>query len=168
MHEYRIADGAAKPGTLASKKGSLRLDDWVLCRIYKKSKRSPRMAGSEKDESCVEEGSASVFDIHHDQKLQLPRSGSFSRLLANQNPFLKGPAVDVLDDNLIEVESSQANGYGEDPVHPVENQNNKNSNNGSHDGPAVLNTLHPTQAFNQQKLLDPLRDFQQIYQSSFK
>ncbi|KAL6544386.1 hypothetical protein OROMI_023248 [Orobanche minor] len=41
MHEYRLTDN--KPGPkppsydFASKKGSLRLDDWVLCRIYKKN-----------------------------------------------------------------------------------------------------------------------------------
>ncbi|KAI3439936.1 NAC domain-containing protein [Psidium guajava] len=41
MHEYRCMDGnlAPKPpkADSAIKKGSLRLDDWVLCRIYKKS-----------------------------------------------------------------------------------------------------------------------------------
>ncbi|XP_076903384.1 NAC transcription factor 25-like [Bidens hawaiensis] len=41
MHEYRLTDGKtiSKPhGTDSIKqKGSLRLDDWVLCRIYKKS-----------------------------------------------------------------------------------------------------------------------------------
>ncbi|KAD3066860.1 hypothetical protein R6Q59_018950 [Mikania micrantha] len=41
MHEYRLTDGktVSKPhGSDPSKqKGSLRLDDWVLCRIYKKN-----------------------------------------------------------------------------------------------------------------------------------
>lgn len=41
MHEYRFTDGNSAPkppkADSASKKGSLRLDDWVLCRIYKKS-----------------------------------------------------------------------------------------------------------------------------------
>ncbi|GFP96732.1 nac transcription factor 25 [Phtheirospermum japonicum] len=40
MHEYRLADNKPQnnkpPGYDANKKGSLRLDDWVLCRIYKK------------------------------------------------------------------------------------------------------------------------------------
>ncbi|KAE9585214.1 hypothetical protein Lal_00017996 [Lupinus albus] len=47
MHEYRLADN--KPNNkplgcdLGNKKNSLRLDDWVLCRIYKKNNthRSP-------------------------------------------------------------------------------------------------------------------------------
>ncbi|XP_040990081.1 NAC transcription factor 56 [Juglans microcarpa x Juglans regia] len=41
MHEYRLADNKASnkpPGCdLGNKKNSLRLDDWVLCRIYKKN-----------------------------------------------------------------------------------------------------------------------------------
>ncbi|KAL5081692.1 hypothetical protein RYX36_010113 [Vicia faba] len=47
MHEYRLADNKPNnrpPGCdLGNKKNSLRLDDWVLCRIYKKSNthRSP-------------------------------------------------------------------------------------------------------------------------------
>ncbi|XP_051151785.1 NAC transcription factor 56 [Andrographis paniculata] len=41
MHEYRLADNkpnSKPPGCdIANRKGSLRLDDWVLCRIYKKN-----------------------------------------------------------------------------------------------------------------------------------
>lgn len=42
MHEYRLADNNSntntmRPPCLDNKKGSLRLDEWVLCRIYKKS-----------------------------------------------------------------------------------------------------------------------------------
>lgn len=42
MHEYRLADNktnSSKPPGCdpSNKKGSLRLDDWVLCRIYKKN-----------------------------------------------------------------------------------------------------------------------------------
>ncbi|KAL6554272.1 hypothetical protein OROMI_019945 [Orobanche minor] len=40
MHEYRLTDNKVQnnkpPGYDGNKKGSLRLDDWVLCRIYKK------------------------------------------------------------------------------------------------------------------------------------
>ncbi|KAL5572987.1 hypothetical protein UlMin_022584 [Ulmus minor] len=40
MHEYRLAENKANnkpPGCDLGKKNSLRLDDWVLCRIYKKN-----------------------------------------------------------------------------------------------------------------------------------
>ncbi|XP_008799210.2 NAC transcription factor 25-like [Phoenix dactylifera] len=46
MHEYRLTDTSpssnSRPpcGDVGSKKGSLRLDDWVLCRIYKKNSSS--------------------------------------------------------------------------------------------------------------------------------
>ncbi|CAA0808488.1 NAC transcription factor 25 [Striga hermonthica] len=46
MHEYRLADHKAQtnrpPGYGGAKKGSLRLDDWVLCRIYKKNNTAQR------------------------------------------------------------------------------------------------------------------------------
>ncbi|PWA17131.1 NAC domain-containing protein [Artemisia annua] len=46
MHEYRLVDCTSfKSPTmnLSSKKGSLRLDEWVLCRIYKKNNASRPM-----------------------------------------------------------------------------------------------------------------------------
>jgi len=159
MHEYRLADGISKPSSFASRKGSLRLDDWVLCRIYKKNRHSPRMAESEKDESHVEEGSSSLLDIHHDQRLQLPKSGPFSSLLAS--------AVDELDESLIDVESSQETGYQGNPLFPSNSRNdNISNNNDSENGPTILNTLQP-QAFHEEKVLGTMGDFQQIYQSHF-
>ncbi|KAI3495286.1 hypothetical protein L1887_37560 [Cichorium endivia] len=43
MHEYRLVDHASFKSpiiNLSNKKGSLRLDEWVLCRIYKKNNAS--------------------------------------------------------------------------------------------------------------------------------
>ncbi|VAI38861.1 unnamed protein product [Triticum turgidum subsp. durum] len=40
MHEYRLADAGR---AAASKKGSLRLDDWVLCRLYNKKNEWEKM-----------------------------------------------------------------------------------------------------------------------------
>ncbi|KAL0305768.1 UNVERIFIED_CONTAM: NAC transcription factor 56 [Sesamum radiatum] len=46
MHEYRLVDKNSSankpPGIALTKKGSLRLDDWVLCRIFKKGNPSSR------------------------------------------------------------------------------------------------------------------------------
>ncbi|KAG8635348.1 NAC transcription factor 25 isoform X2 [Manihot esculenta] len=57
MHEYRLVDNnnntsSSKPPCVdsANKKGSLRLDDWVLCRIYKKN-NSQRPMEREKEDS---------------------------------------------------------------------------------------------------------------------
>lgn len=45
MHEYRLAD-VSRP---ARKKGSLRLDDWVLCRIYNKKISAEKLAQGQKE-----------------------------------------------------------------------------------------------------------------------
>ncbi|XP_047335290.1 NAC transcription factor 25-like [Impatiens glandulifera] len=55
MHEYRLTDNKShsKPPPCfdpSNKKGSLRLDDWVLCRIYKKS-NPPKPMDHEKEDS---------------------------------------------------------------------------------------------------------------------
>uniref|UniRef100_A0A0D6R6N4 NAC domain-containing protein n=1 Tax=Araucaria cunninghamii TaxID=56994 RepID=A0A0D6R6N4_ARACU len=169
MHEYRLADGISKPASLSSKTGSLRLDDWVLCRIYKKNKHSSKTVGIEKDKSCVEEGSASLFNNHEDQTLQLPQSGSFTSLLASQNPFINvSSRVDVLDENMVDVESSPETGYRGDSLQPCGKSSNKNGskNQETNKGPTILGTLqqHP---FHQGKLLEPLGGYRQIYHSSF-
>ncbi|KAI9093279.1 hypothetical protein K1719_027293 [Acacia pycnantha] len=55
MHEYRILDNKPNnkpPGCdLANKKNSLRLDDWVLCRIYKKTNTQRSPMDHERDDS---------------------------------------------------------------------------------------------------------------------
>jgi len=117
------------------------------------------MAGSEKDESHVEEGSSSLLDIHHDQQLQLPKSGRFSSLLAS--------GVDVLDESLIDAESSQETGYQGDPLFPSSSRNdNASNNNDSDNGPTILSTLQP-RVFCEEKLLGTMGDYRQIYQSHF-
>jgi len=83
MHEYRLAE------TLPTKrKGSLRLDDWVLCRIYKKVSHSPRVV------SCPEleppSPSPSATDVQRTrQKSAMPKFGSFSRLLQSEGPSME-------------------------------------------------------------------------------
>jgi hypothetical protein len=80
MHEYRLAEGVCTSSSQQPhRKGSLRLDDWVLCRIYKKSTNSPR-AIKERDNSCVEEVLASLPEIE-DPKLVLSQLGSFGGLM---------------------------------------------------------------------------------------
>ncbi|OAY64137.1 NAC domain-containing protein 68 [Ananas comosus] len=48
MHEYRLADTSRSP----NKKGSLRLDDWVLCRLYNKKNSWEKMQ-SQKEEASM-------------------------------------------------------------------------------------------------------------------
>ncbi|KAI9199189.1 hypothetical protein LWI28_029023 [Acer negundo] len=80
MHEYRVIDNnnnnfKPQASDLASKKNSLRLDDWVLCRIYKKNNNAQRPMEmiSERDDlhhhhqDCME---GMVFHHHHHQNLK--------------------------------------------------------------------------------------------------
>lgn len=69
MHEYRLVDNKPRtnkpPGyDLATKKGSLRLDDWVLCRIYQKN-ISRRPSDHVKEDSI-----SNVLTSIHNSKLQ--------------------------------------------------------------------------------------------------
>eukprot|EP01018_Ginkgo_biloba_P018898 Gb_18916 [translate_table: standard] len=83
MHEYRLADSASRA---AKRKGSLRLDDWVLCRIYKKNfGGSQKALAKERNESsCVEDDIlASLPDIDDSKILfNLPRINSLNRINA--------------------------------------------------------------------------------------
>ncbi|KAK8942893.1 NAC transcription factor NAM-B2 [Platanthera zijinensis] len=97
MHEYRLADSAAgRPPTVAgnysssssvSKKSSLRLDDWVLCRIYMKNSSSSSQRSAERDmeDGCVHCPPPAQY--HPPQlKLQPPRTTA-----ANYTSLLESP-----------------------------------------------------------------------------
>ncbi|XP_022734327.1 NAC transcription factor 56 [Durio zibethinus] len=96
MHEYRLADNKTNnkpPGfDLGYKKNSLRLDDWVLCRIYKKN-NTHRPLDHDKDDSMDDivgpvPPSISIGS-QHNAKFQFPTKGeSFGTLLENQEHSL--------------------------------------------------------------------------------
>ncbi|XP_030453088.2 NAC domain-containing protein 2-like [Syzygium oleosum] len=76
MHEYRLAESPAynsRPNTnpLKLKDSSMRLDDWVLCRIYKKTNVSPPATASvatpDQDQEEEEEGLSS---FHQNETLK--------------------------------------------------------------------------------------------------
>ncbi|KAA8515299.1 hypothetical protein F0562_018471 [Nyssa sinensis] len=71
MHDYRLVNnnsGSKPPGAdIGSKKGSLRLDDWVLCRIYKKNNSSRSMDDSM--ENMIASLPSSSMDVSESQKL---------------------------------------------------------------------------------------------------
>jgi hypothetical protein len=78
MHEYRLAE------TLPSeKKGSMLLDDWVLCRIYEKVSYSPMVV------SCQDVEALSPDVRRTRQKSAMPKFSSFSRLLLRDGPFME-------------------------------------------------------------------------------
>ncbi|KAL3691308.1 hypothetical protein R1sor_004959 [Riccia sorocarpa] len=73
MHEYRLAENGISPTHHVHRKGSLRLDDWVLCRIYKKSTNAQRVGKERESSSCVEEVLASLPEIDNPRTIMLPR-----------------------------------------------------------------------------------------------
>ncbi|KAF7836744.1 NAC transcription factor 56 [Senna tora] len=120
MHEYRLADNKPNnkpPGCdLPNKKNSLRLDDWVLCRIYKKN--NTQRSGMDHEESSMEDmmGGISVAPsinvgqmnarFHLSKMSTTYGGGSSSLLLDNSNDV-------VVHNNLLEGSmNNNSNGIG--------------------------------------------------------
>ncbi|TVU38383.1 hypothetical protein EJB05_11750 [Eragrostis curvula] len=110
MHEYRLTDAASSANTSrpppgagagANKAASLRLDDWVLCRIYKKVNKLGSAAGVDQQQRSVEcEGSvedavvAAYPSSHHHHAaaaagMAIAGGGNYTSLLQDNN-FLDG------------------------------------------------------------------------------
>uniref|UniRef100_A0A7N0UZR3 NAC domain-containing protein n=1 Tax=Kalanchoe fedtschenkoi TaxID=63787 RepID=A0A7N0UZR3_KALFE len=110
MHEYRLVDGsvssnAFKPpvadASSTNKKASLRLDDWVLCRIYKKSNGSRPMdtdPGHDKDDSSMDEMLISSSSRQNYTGLLEPPDEShfFDGILPHQHPAMAQQPASML------------------------------------------------------------------------
>ncbi|XP_024192624.1 NAC domain-containing protein 1 [Rosa chinensis] len=95
MHEYRLSDSKRQ----ASKQlGSMRLDDWVLCRIYKKRHVNKAYLDDPKleDSSPQMEHFTAANDVKEEQVLNFPRTFSLTSLL--DMDYL-GPISQLLNDN---------------------------------------------------------------------
>ncbi|KAK7362370.1 hypothetical protein VNO77_04481 [Canavalia gladiata] len=89
MHEYRLAESKKQ----ASRKiGSMRLDDWVLCRIYKKKQMGKTLGPKEEySNSTVQITNLTASNNDGEQKMMnLPRTCSLTYLL-DMNYF--GPSL---------------------------------------------------------------------------
>ncbi|KAF9623702.1 hypothetical protein IFM89_003847 [Coptis chinensis] len=91
MNEYRLGESRIQPTNLNN--GSMRLDDWVLCRIYKKGHLG-RNEGTKA--SYVENTETTGSDASHEHAFSLTRTFSFAHLLeaeylyaANEIQFVK-------------------------------------------------------------------------------
>lgn len=97
MHEYRLIDASRKTG-------STKLDDWVLCRIYKKNssaQKLPPMTSSISSMECSNGGSSSTCSSSHlddvleslpeikDRFFSLPRVNSLLTLHQQDHENLK-------------------------------------------------------------------------------
>ncbi|KAK4589972.1 hypothetical protein RGQ29_020515 [Quercus rubra] len=95
MHEYRLVDNTStsKPTTTASdatnKKGSLRLDDWVLCRIYKKNNTQRPIMDQDKEDSMevmIPTMPTMSMASQHNGKVPLPsKTANYTALLDNDS-----------------------------------------------------------------------------------
>ncbi|PHT33866.1 NAC transcription factor [Capsicum baccatum] len=88
MHEYRLSESKSQT---TKHSGSMRLDDWVLCRIYKKKNLGKTM------EMMKVEGEEDVVESHH----QIDATGSLELVFLNlwyKTPFRKCVStLNVLD-----------------------------------------------------------------------
>ncbi|KAL6350727.1 hypothetical protein AAG906_028189 [Vitis piasezkii] len=92
MHEYRLSDSRPRP---KKPNGSMRLDDWVLCRIYKK-KHVGRIL-EEKEENLGPQIPVTNSDDGGEQhQVKFPRTFSLAHLLDME--YL-GPISQLLGDN---------------------------------------------------------------------
>ncbi|XP_061349396.1 NAC transcription factor 25-like [Gastrolobium bilobum] len=138
MHEYRLIhnsfDSCSKPPPLAAdpphnnKKNSLRLDDWVLCRIYKKSNSTtlPRPPMMELDNELSMEtmvptmSTYSMANTHQNSKPPSSRSTSYGTLgHENDDNFFGG---------ILATDHHQSMQNGSDS-HLVVSPNSKGANN---------------------------------------
>uniref|UniRef100_A0A5B7C9W7 Putative NAC transcription factor 25 isoform X1 n=1 Tax=Davidia involucrata TaxID=16924 RepID=A0A5B7C9W7_DAVIN len=98
MHEYRLIDNklnSKPPGcAVANKKASLRLDDWVLCRIYKKSNTQRPIDIHDKDEYSMNDMLASIPLLlptgQQNPKLQALKASNYGALLENEHNLFEG------------------------------------------------------------------------------
>ncbi|KAF7809102.1 NAC transcription factor 29-like isoform X1 [Senna tora] len=112
MHEYRLVESRTQPSRQI---GSMRLDDWVLCRIYKKRKMGKALIMEEKQKeeypiitssSSVQVNTAPPSSYHNgsDQQdmkmmmmMKLPRTFSLAHLL---DMDYVGPIQQIFPDDL--------------------------------------------------------------------
>ncbi|XP_076927542.1 NAC domain-containing protein 2-like [Bidens hawaiensis] len=76
MHEYRLNDSRSQP---IKKTGSMRLDDWVLCRIYKKKSTEKPLEQREEHISTQDTPSDDHNAVEIQQK-KIPRTFSLAHL----------------------------------------------------------------------------------------
>ncbi|PWA51336.1 NAC domain-containing protein [Artemisia annua] len=128
MHEYRLTDNktiSKPPGCdPTNKKASLRLDDWVLCRIYKKNNMQRPVDSDGSDHSMT----GMLASIPQSISLGLTRPASgFNAMLENQdhnvvfntmmNSNDNNLSINLATSNLLPVKRSVSNLFWNDEGH---------------------------------------------------
>ncbi|KAB1208112.1 NAC transcription factor 29 [Morella rubra] len=78
MHEYRLSDSRKQPSKHA---GSMRLDDWVLCRIYKKRHMAKPLELKEEESQPAQIDLKLAHDASEQHMSKFPRTFSIAHLL---------------------------------------------------------------------------------------
>lgn len=113
MHEYRLSDSRRQ---INKHVGSMRLDDWVLCRIYKK-KQMGKLLEQKVEISSPQFEITAPNDANEDHSSKFPRTCSIGHLLELE--YL-GPISQLLNDNSYNSTFDFQNNYassGTDHVH---------------------------------------------------
>ncbi|KAJ0693597.1 putative transcription factor NAM family [Helianthus annuus] len=114
MHEYRLIENASfkAPAVNLSKKSSLRLDEWVLCRIYKKNNTSrptdrdpdhdymENMIASKTTNSngLIENNQETYFEIlNNEDGSRIRQSNSISKLGSSSSSLKSGVSSMILN-----------------------------------------------------------------------
>ncbi|KAK9276967.1 hypothetical protein L1049_006506 [Liquidambar formosana] len=93
MHEYRLNGTRTQPNR---HNGSMRLDDWVLCRIYKKRPAGRVLEQKEYDLPGTQMATETANEANDQQMLKFPRTCSLSHLMEFE--YL-GSITQLLSDN---------------------------------------------------------------------
>ncbi|XP_072976691.1 NAC domain-containing protein 2-like isoform X1 [Typha angustifolia] len=84
MHEYRLHESQISHRSKPMKRrdsATMRLDDWVLCRIYKKSSHVQSIDHEQEDSSIEDSFMASLPNLTPPSSLKMPKSSSLTDLL---------------------------------------------------------------------------------------
>ncbi|XP_072958714.1 NAC transcription factor 29-like [Typha angustifolia] len=132
MHEYRLAEAQTSNNyrPMKFKDSSMRLDDWVLCRIYKKSSHLPLVAPTmeqDRDDLVSDIHSSGFRDVVQQSSVRLQKSSSISEFLEDYS------SLSHLFDNMTEMPALE---HGYISAQPSLNQlfvddNNNNSSSGN-------------------------------------
>ncbi|CAK9325171.1 unnamed protein product [Citrullus colocynthis] len=118
MHEYRLADNNLGGGNnnkprgfnIGGKKNSLRLDDWVLCRIYKKT-NSNKMGMDHEREVCFDYMVGSIPSSIQANGYSQPMTTSTTTMTTNFSMYSELPSLSLPMKRLLQPPSWEEEEY---------------------------------------------------------
>ncbi|KAI4381632.1 hypothetical protein MLD38_007690 [Melastoma candidum] len=136
MHEYRLAESPAyRP--VRVKDSSMRLDDWVLCRIYEKSNTASPAVLSMATPASIEQGQDEEYDHRYNRQVTMSKGSLKNDKVPGRNDSLSNllDAVDFATLTNILADTNQMpllTGAPTISSSLYDNNNNNNNNNNSY------------------------------------